>query len=123
MRKYLEQQKEEGNKNTGELNSTMMQMEETEKDLVNKKILQETMNRQQQILTRLLESEKAEMKREQEQKRQSTEAKNQKFSNFDSNFKYNSTKTFSVELMKTIQPEYNYFYKNKINGYFLKFEN
>ena len=123
MRKYLEQQKEEGNKNAGELNSAMMQMEETEKDLVNKKILQETLNRQQQILTRLLESEKAEMKREQEQRRQSTEAKNQKYSNFDSNFKYNNIKSSSVELMKTVQPEYNYFYKNKINGYFLKFEN
>ena len=123
MRKYLEQQKDAGNKNTGELNSAMLQMEETEKDLVNKKILQETLNRQQQILTRLLESEKAEMKREQETRRQSTEAKNQKYSNFDSNFKYNSIKSSSVELMKTIQPEYNYFYKNKINGYFLKFEN
>jgi HD-GYP domain-containing protein (c-di-GMP phosphodiesterase class II) len=100
----------------------MMKMEQTEKDLVNKRILQETLNRQQDILTRLLESEKAELQREQEERRQSTEAKNQKFSNPSSDFQYNRQKTTATELMKTVQPSYNYFYRNKINGYFLKFE-
>jgi hypothetical protein len=122
MKKYLDQLNEQGVKDGGGMNDAMKQMEQTEKDLVNKKILQETINRQEQILTRMLESEKAELQREQEEKRKSTEAKNQKYSNPSSNFQYNKQKTQSVEILKSVQPSYNYFYKNKINGYFLKFE-
>jgi hypothetical protein len=122
MKKYLDQLNEQGVKDGNGMNDAMKQMEQTEKDLVNKRILQETVNRQEQILTRMLESEKAEMQREQEEKRQSTEAKNQKFSNPSSNFQYNRLKGQSTELSKMVQPSYNYFYKNKINGYFLKFE-
>jgi hypothetical protein len=97
-------------------------MEKTEKDLVNKRILQETINRQKEILTRLLESEKAEQKRDLEEKRQSTEAKEGDISNPKTNFQYNMQKSSTTELLKTVQPSYNYFYKNKINSYFLKFE-
>ncbi len=122
MKKYLDQLNEQGIKDGGGMNEAMKQMEQTEKDLVNKRILQETVTRQEQILTRMLESEKAELQREQEEKRKSTESKNQKFSNPSSNFQYNKQKTQSVEILKSVQPAYNYFYKNKINGYFLKFE-
>jgi hypothetical protein len=122
MKKYLDKLNEQGIKDGGGMNDAMKQMEQTEKELVNKKILQETLTRQEQILTRMLESEKAELQREQEEKRKSTEAKNPKLSNPSSNFQYNIQKTQSVELVKTVQPAYNYFFKNKINGYFLKFE-
>ncbi|MFN8256446.1 MAG: DUF4175 family protein [Bacteroidales bacterium] len=44
-------------------------------DLINKKITPELYNRNQRILTRLLESEKAEKEREQEQKRESKEGR------------------------------------------------
>ena len=122
MKSYLDQLNEQGVKDGAGMNEGMKQMEQTEKDLVNKRILQETINRQEQILTRMLESEKAELQREQEERRKSTEAKNQKFSNPFSNYQYNKQKTSSVEIFKSVQPAYNYFYKNKINGYFLKFE-
>ena len=97
-------------------------MEENQKDLVNKKIVQETINRQQEILTKMLESEKAEIKRGEEEKRQSTEAKYPQISNPLTNFKYNSIKNAGTDLFKTVQPSYNYYFKNKINSYFLKFE-
>ena len=123
MKKYVDELNEQGIKDGGGgMNDAMKQMEQTEKDLVNKRILQETINRQEQILTRMLESEKAELQREQEEKRKSTEAKNQKFSNPSSDFQYNKQKLQSVDLLKSVQPAYNYFYRNKINGYFLKFE-
>ena len=122
MRKYADQLNEEGTKDDGSLNDMMKKMDETQKELVNRKIVQETLSRQQEILTRMLESEKAEMKRGQEEKRQSTEAKNPKISNPFSNFKYNNIKTAGTDLLKSVQPSYNYFYKNKINSYFLKFE-
>jgi hypothetical protein len=70
----------------------------------------------------MLESEKAELKRGEEEKRQSTEAKNPKISNPFSNLKYNIIKNATTDLLKTVQPSYNYYYKNKINSYFLKFE-
>jgi hypothetical protein len=121
MRKYQDQLNEQGIKPNGQLNDAMLKMEQTEKDLVNKRILQETLNRQQEILTRLLESEKAELQREQEKRRQSTEAKNQKISNPSSKFQYNIQKTSTMEMLKSELPSYNYFYRNKINSYFLKF--
>ena len=122
MRKYADQLNEEGVKDGGAMSDMIKKMEETQKDLVNKRIVQETINRQQEILTRMLESEKAELKRGVEEKRQSTEAKNPQISNPFTNFKYNSIKSATSDLLKTVQPNYNYYYKNKINSYFLKFE-
>jgi seryl-tRNA synthetase len=123
MNKYADQMNEEGLKDGGQMSQMVKKMEETEKDLVNKKILQETLNRQQEILTHMLESEKAELKRGQEEKRQSTEAKNPKISNHFLNLQYKSTNAANnLDLLKTVEPSYNYFYKNKINWYFLKFE-
>jgi hypothetical protein len=122
MKKYQDQMNEQGIKPDGQMSDAMSKMEQTEKDLVNKRILQETLNRQQEILTRLLESEKAELQREQEEKRKSTEARNQKYSNPSSIFQYNIQKSSAMELLKSGQPSYNYFYRNKINSYFLKFD-
>ena len=62
MRKYADQLNEEGVKDGGAMSDMIKKMEETQKDLVNKRIVQETINRQQEILTRMLESEKAELK-------------------------------------------------------------
>lgn len=104
-------------------NKTTKQMEETETDLVNKLISQETLNRQKQILTRLLESEKAELERETDNKRESTEAKNQNFSNPNRFFEYNKIKTKEDEMLKTSLPTLKPFYKNKVNEYFYKFGN
>jgi hypothetical protein len=122
MSKYADQLNEEGVKDGGAMSDMMKKMEETQKDLVNKKIVQETLNRQQEILTKMLESEKAEMKRGEEEKRQSTEAKNPDISNPFSNLKYKTIKSGTSDILKTVQPSYNYYYKNKINSYFLKFE-
>jgi len=78
-------QEMDGQKNSdgklGNLGDAMKKMEETEKDLVNKRITEETMKRQQDILTRLLESERAEREREQEEKRESNTAKDHIYRN------------------------------------------
>ncbi|HSN49651.1 MAG TPA: hypothetical protein VLR52_00370, partial [Bacteroidales bacterium] len=123
MKKYADQLNEEGDVKGGSgMNPTMKDMEQTEKDLINKRILQETIDRQEKILTRMLESEKAEQQREQEERRKSTEAKDQKYSNPNADFQYNRLKNQSVDMLKSVQPSYNYFFRTKINGYFLKFE-
>ena len=57
-----------------EIEQMMRQMEQTETDLVNRTITRQTIQRQQQIMTRLLEHEKAEMQREKEERRESHES-------------------------------------------------
>jgi hypothetical protein len=97
-------------------------MEETETDLVNKVINQETIQRQEEILTRLLESEKAEKEREQDEKRQSNEAKSENFSNPNEFLEYKGEKKKEAELIKTIPPSLNPFFKAKVNKYFEDFK-
>ncbi|MFA4853654.1 MAG: hypothetical protein WC599_14150, partial [Bacteroidales bacterium] len=121
LQELMEQLKREGQTNTGELNELQNKMEETETDLVNKIISDETIKRQKEILTRLLESEKAEKERELDEKRESTEAKNEIYSNPGKFFEYNSIKIKEVELLKTVPPSLKPFYKNKVNEYFYNF--
>jgi hypothetical protein len=100
------------------LNDAAKKLEQVEKDLVNKRITPETIKRQQEIMTRLLEHEKAQREQEQDDKRESNESKNQKFSNPTKYFEYKSKKEQEVELLKTIPPGLNEYYKNKVNEFF-----
>ncbi|MCX6187531.1 MAG: hypothetical protein NTU43_11145 [Bacteroidetes bacterium] len=114
MQKMLQQmdakEKEQmgGGKQLGELQKMM---EQTEKELFNKRLTSETLMRQQDILTRLLESEKAERKQEQDNKREAEQAKEKERSlptpSFD---KYIKQKNKETELIKTVpvgmQPYY-----------------
>ncbi|MBL7932225.1 MAG: DUF4175 family protein [Bacteroidia bacterium] len=93
-------------------------MEETEKDLVNKQITSQTMKRQQEILSRLLESEKAEREREQDEQRKSNEAKNENLSNPVEFLEYKRIKEKEMELLNTVPPSLTPYYKEKVNEYF-----
>jgi hypothetical protein len=109
----------QGNKPGGD---AAQKMEETETDLVNKLISQETIKRQQEILTRLLDYEKAEKERDQDEKRQSIENKKDFIRNPNAFLEYNRLKEREIELLKTIPPTLNPFYKTKVNEYFNNFE-
>lgn len=93
-------------------------MEQNETDIVNKRITQETINRQKEILTRLLESEKADREREWDDKRESKEGKSQSKGNPELFFEYNKEKDQEVDLIKTTPPNLNNFYKKKVTQYF-----
>ena len=97
-------------------------MEQTETDLVNKRINIETIRRQQEIVSRMLESEKAEQQRELDQKRESQEAKDIYYNNPAKYFEYNKIKEKETELFRTIPPGLKPFYKSKVNAYFLSFD-
>ena len=77
MQQYLEQLKSMGETGDAGLNKLMEDMEKTELDLVNKRLTEETMQRQEEIFSRLLKHEKAVREREKEERRESREAKNQ----------------------------------------------
>lgn len=121
-REYESQLKkgEGGKGGSGEMKKLQELMEQTETDLVNKMITQETLNRQQEILTRLLEAESAEREREQEQRRESKEAKNEDYGNPEIFFEYIRQKNNETELLRTVPPNLNPFYREKVDEYFKK---
>ena len=122
MQKFQDDMGSKGVKDQGSLNEAAKDMEQIEKDLINKRITQETINRHQNIVTRLLESEKAEQMRDQEEKRESTEAKTQKYSNPGLNYQYNTKNRASQDNIHLILPVINSFYKSKVNSYIVKIE-
>ena len=107
----------------GKLGKTMQQMEENEKDIVNKRITDATLKRQEEIMTRLLESEKAEREREQEERRESNEAKTDIYRSPARFEEYKRLKMRELELLKTIPPSLTTFYKNLVNSYFQSLDN
>ncbi len=109
-------------KGGGSMGKLADKMEQTETDLVNKMISQETLNRQEEILTKLLESEKAEKEREMDEKRQSNEAKDENKRNQIGFLEYNRVREKETELLKTVSPSLNPFYKEKVNLYFNQLE-
>lgn len=97
-------------------------MEETETDLVNKSITNETLLRQQEILSRLLQSEKAQREREKEERREAKEFTDKIYRNPNSFLEYNRRKEREIELLQTLPPSFSPFYKQKVTEYFNKIE-
>lgn len=100
----------------------MRQMEQTESDLVNKVITQQTIQRQQQIMTRMLEHEKAEMEREKDNRRQSKEGKELYHQPSPAELQqFERLKENNMELFRLVPPTLSPYYKTKVNDYFYKF--
>ncbi|WP_207429549.1 DUF4175 family protein [Pedobacter sp. SYSU D00535] len=108
----------DGKAGLGNLDKLAKEMEQSEADLVHKKIQQETLIRQQEILTKLLEAEKADRERELDTQRESNQGRDQA-----PNYKivleeFKKLKQGEVELLKTVPPSLNSFYKLKVGDYF-----
>ena len=120
LQEYENGLKEQGINDKGNMNSIIEDMEKNEKDILNKRISQETLNRQQKILSRMLESEKAEEKRDKEEKRESTEAKNQVLSNPAANFEYKKNNAVGKDLLNFTPAPVNLYYRTKASEYIIK---
>jgi len=118
LNKLNQEENKDGTKSLGNLEDIARQMEQTEKDIVNRMISEETLKRQQDITTRLLESERAERERDQEEQRKSNEAKNTFNRNPDAFEEYKRLKLKEMELLKTVPPSLNSYYRQKVNEYF-----
>lgn len=75
-------------------------MNDVQKDIANKNITPQTLQRQEQILTRLLEAEKSDNERETENKRESESGKNDKISNPKEIFQYKGKKSIYDEILQ-----------------------
>ena len=118
IREAIENLNKEGFKMPGGLEKTIENMQQTETELVYKKISQEVLNRQQQIQTKLLEAATAEREREQDTKRESTAAK-EFMPNYHAKWQqYQKQKNADLEILKSISPVLSPFYKQKLNYYY-----
>lgn len=122
IRKRMGQIREEMSGDEGakkNIDKMMQQMEETESDIINRKISEETIRRQEQILERLLEAEKAKREKDQDNKRESQEWFDQLSKRLLNPFEeYQKEKEKQEEMLRTVPPSMTPFYKNKVNDYF-----
>ena len=97
-----------------------MLMEQNEEDLVNMQLTRETIRRQEEIMSRLLESDKAEREREFDDKRESKTPED-KYMEGQILKDHLIQKEKQIELLETIPLNLKPFYRNKVNEYYNKF--
>jgi hypothetical protein len=102
----------------GKIDKILEDMEENERDIINNKITQETINRQAEILTRLLNAENAEREQEKDNKRKATEWEFEPENTTEEYLEYKKLKEEQEELLKTTPIQLTPFYKKKVNNYF-----
>ncbi len=108
-----------GDKN---LEQMINDMKKTEKELVNRTITQQTIDRQQSITTRLLKSERADIEKEKDEERKSTEATQPSRINPPKDWKFDEAKNQQNEMLRSVPANLNYYYKEKANNYFYNIE-
>ena len=114
IQKQLEQQ--QGGQLPGE--GIPQKMEETEMDLVNKQITEETIKRQKEIVTRLLEAEDALMERDLDDERKGETAKDYEKEKPRAFEEYFQLKEQEIELLRTVPPKLFPYYKKEVTDYF-----
>lgn len=105
------------------LNEIKEMMQRNEDDIINRRISNSTLFRQNQIVTRLLESEQAERKRELDKKRESKENKEEVISNTKSYFKYDKSSKQIDNIIEYSNIKLNKFYKKKYDNYIIFLNN
>tara|TARA_B100000683_G_scaffold264135_1_gene293277 strand:+ start:1327 stop:4635 length:3309 start_codon:yes stop_codon:yes gene_type:complete len=102
----------------GDIDRILEKMEENEIDILNNNISNETLLRQEEILTKLLEAEESQRERGEEEKRESIEWNYEIKNNNSEYLEYIQKKKAQEELIKTTPVQLNPFYKEKVNKYF-----
>jgi len=104
---------------TQKLNEIKQMIDQNKKDLINKSINSKLINRQDQILTRLLEAENAEKKRDTDTKRESKTSSEMKNSNPKDILKYKEKKNGSEELLLFENVKLNNYFKKMYDNYLI----
>ena len=125
IRERLQELRDEIGKNgeKGNLDRILEKMEDNERDIINNNITRETLLRQQEILTKLLEAEESQRERGEENKRESIEWNYEIKNNNSKYLEYIRKKKEQEELLKTTPIQLSPFYKKKVNEYFNNFTN
>ena len=121
LRKALEamqQEKMEQGKGDKGLQEIIDAMDQIETDLVNKKLDNAMLLRQQEILTRLLEAEEADRQREFESKRKAEEGKEMKKELPPALKEYLKEREAETEMYKKVSPALRPYYKKLVDEYY-----
>lgn len=121
MRKLLEAKQQElmeQGKGSKQLQQLIDMMNTMETDLVNKKLTNEMMQRQQEILTRLLEAEKAERQQEMDEQRKAEQAKEIPKSLPPELQKYLDQRREEITPYQKLSPSLKPYYKQLVEEYY-----
>ena len=109
---------EDGSGEGKQLGDIAKEMEELERDLVNRDVSLETMARQQELMVRLLEAENAERMRGEDDKRKSRTGDQNLSLEPSQILDYLQIKDNEVELLRTVPVELDPYYRERVNEYF-----
>jgi hypothetical protein len=120
LQEMQEKMKEGGKAPGGDLPA---KMEQTEMDLVNKQLTDQLIRRQQDILTRMLETEKSQREQDMDEERKGETAKDYDKEMPKAFEEYLRLKEKEVELLKTVPPKLYPYYKKEVGEYFKRMSN
>ena len=114
----LAKEKQQKGQGDEQLQEIIEQMDKVETDLVNKRLTNEMLKRQQDIMTRLLKAEKAERQREYEEKRKAETASQKERKMPPSLEEYIKKREAEIEMFKTVSPSLRPYYKMLVEEYY-----
>ena len=114
----LAKEKQQQGQGDKQLQEIIEKMDKVETDLVNKRLTNEMMKRQQEIMTRLLEHEKAEQQRKFEDKRKAETASQKERKMPPSLEEYIKKREAEIEMYKTVSPSLRPYYKMLVEEYY-----
>jgi hypothetical protein len=125
IRQRLREEEEKLNKmngNSEKLGDISRKMEQTETDLVNKRLTEQLIKRQEEILTRLLQAEDAMREQELDRAREAKTARQLERLVPPEFEEYLKLKEKEIELLRTVPPKLNPYYKREVTEYFNRLE-
>ncbi len=117
VRELQKLEKQQQGKGSKALDEIMDEMNKVETDLVNKHLTNEMLQRQEQIMSRLLEEDRAERERDQDEQRQAEAAKQQPAKMPPALEEYLKKRRAEVEQFRTVSPALKPFYKQMVEDY------
>ncbi|MBB4078773.1 hypothetical protein GGR28_001390 [Lewinella aquimaris] len=122
LRRALEEKQQEnqqgGEGKDGQLQQLIEEMNAAEEDLVNKRLTNESLMRQQDILTRMLEHERSEREQKMDEKRKSETAEQQRRELPPNLEEYIRQRRAEVERFRKVTPQLKPYYQGLVNEYF-----
>ena len=109
---------EDGSGKGNQMGDIAKEMEEIERDLVNRQVDQATLQRQQDLITRLLEAENAERIRGEKEERTSQTGDDTLKTTPPQASEYLRQKMNELELLRTVPAELLPYYRDRVNDYF-----
>lgn len=118
LKEMREELNEDGSGAGNGLNELIEEIDQLERDLLNGNIDENFVKRQEDILMRLLEHEKAQRERGYSEERESKEGKNSDNGNLIEFAEYNRKKNAEAEFLRSLPLSLQVYYKTLVNEYF-----